>query len=195
VAPSAALSLCSEALTGHTGWRDIPNPDGSIGWTAAIEASYYADEASFVRIGIKSGNYGSGAALVRIGTDREQVWSNSPAQAAYQARGTFAAVAASLLALMIFAAQPAQAQMPQCDNVAGRGVVCPNQNFTFNAGFALQPTALSGLGACGTTRQGEFQGVSNGDNSPVAGAAVDVNTTGTTKVPVFCNGGDWRYGW
>lgn len=42
-------------------WRDVDS------WTAATEKDFYASEAQEIRIGIKTGDYTSGAADVRLG--------------------------------------------------------------------------------------------------------------------------------
>jgi len=42
-------------------WRDVEN------WTADIETSYWADERCLLRIGIKTGNYGTDTVVVRLG--------------------------------------------------------------------------------------------------------------------------------
>ena len=88
--------VLQRSFDGTANWRDVPNPDGSTGWTSAVEASYYADESSFLRLGVKTGNYGSGAALVRLGTDRAQpwqTWQDGVAMHGDGALGVFAAVA------------------------------------------------------------------------------------------------------
>ena len=45
-----------------TNWRDVAS------WTSNIEASYCADEFGDIRIGIKTGDFSSGTAVVRLGT-------------------------------------------------------------------------------------------------------------------------------
>ncbi len=61
-------------MDGMVAYADIANPDGTVGWTAPIQATYYADEAQLLRVGIKTGGYGSGTATVRLGTDRQQIF-------------------------------------------------------------------------------------------------------------------------
>ncbi|MBI1313681.1 hypothetical protein GC176_20505 [bacterium] len=48
-------------------WNDVPLPDGSAGWTAPTEMTYFADETGFLRIGVKTGDFGSGSPTVRLG--------------------------------------------------------------------------------------------------------------------------------
>ena len=45
-----------------TNWRDVET------WTTEIERTYLSDEKQKVRIGIKTGDFTSGTAVVRLGT-------------------------------------------------------------------------------------------------------------------------------
>ncbi len=54
---------------GQNDYNDVPNPDGSIGWTDDVEADYLAAANQDVRIGCKTGDFGSGSgtAFIRKG--------------------------------------------------------------------------------------------------------------------------------
>ncbi len=56
-------------LAGQATYHDVPNPDGSVGWTAAVEADYLAAANQDVQIGCKTGDFGSGSgtAFIRKG--------------------------------------------------------------------------------------------------------------------------------
>jgi hypothetical protein len=57
--------LPGEAAAGT--WSDVPNPDGTVGWIAATQQDYYASERQLIRIGCKTGGFGSGSGTVRLG--------------------------------------------------------------------------------------------------------------------------------
>lgn len=54
-------------LPGQSSYNDVPNADGTIGFTANTEKSYFADERCDFRLGIKTGAYTSGIAVCRLG--------------------------------------------------------------------------------------------------------------------------------
>src|SRR5689334_11431295 len=59
-------------MDGMTTWEDIASPDGTVGWTSNIQTTYVADDATLLRIGCRSGDFGSGTINVRLGTERSQ---------------------------------------------------------------------------------------------------------------------------
>lgn len=83
--------VLQRSFDGLTAYRDVANPDGTVGWTSPIETSYFADESSYLRIGIKTGGFVSGNATVRIGTDRAQPFTNQPATVPFQGTPAFVA--------------------------------------------------------------------------------------------------------
>jgi gamma-glutamyltranspeptidase len=52
---------------GSGAWRDVQNPDSSVGFTTPTEMTYEADESCEMQLGIKTGNYVSGTAVCRLG--------------------------------------------------------------------------------------------------------------------------------
>ncbi len=100
-------------------------------------------------------------------------------------------VSALCLVSTIFAV-PAFAQVGFCSNVAGKGFVCPSP-YTFSKGVQIPVTTIAGLPTCTTALKGLLRTISNGASTPTGGATV--STTGTTVVPVFCDGTNWVYIW
>jgi hypothetical protein len=185
------LVVPRRSLDGGATWGDVPNPDGSIGWTANTEVSYFADASEMLLVEART--VSSGSVHLILSTDRvEQSWQVRPAVARLFGGGAFTALgAAAALLLMFFLAMPAHAQM-LCDEVAGRGRVCPITT-TFQRGFALKPTTISGLPTCSASLSGTFAAITNGADSRSSGDAV--SATGSGKVLVFCDGGAFRYIW
>jgi hypothetical protein len=175
-----------------TNYNDIPLPDGSAGWTAPTEVSYFADCAQYIRAGIKSGNYSSGTATVRLQTDAVQPFVDRAAQVVFESRGAFRALAvAASLVLFVFAAQPAGAQVPGgCQDVPGHGYVC-NSRHTFTTGVTLPAVAISALPTCNAALAGTWRSVNNGVASPSYRDAV--STTGAATQAVYCDGSGWTY--
>lgn len=48
-------------------WRDVPSADNTVGFTGPTEQTYEADEACFLRAGIRLGDFTSGVATCRLG--------------------------------------------------------------------------------------------------------------------------------
>ena len=59
--------MLQRKFSGQTTWQDVPDPDGTFGWTTATEQSYTADEKCDIRLGCKTAGYTSGTATVRLG--------------------------------------------------------------------------------------------------------------------------------
>lgn len=51
------------------GWRDVALPNGDPGWTDVSEMQYITDEGCLLRLGVKTGDYTSGTAHVRLGVN------------------------------------------------------------------------------------------------------------------------------
>ena len=65
---SATVTLQREFADALGTWHDVAT------YTQATETSYTAPETEYIRIGVKTSGFTSGAAVVRIGTDRAQPW-------------------------------------------------------------------------------------------------------------------------
>jgi hypothetical protein len=185
------LVVLRRSLDGGSTWGDVPSADGSVGWSANTEQSYYADSSQMVMAEART--VSSGIIKLILSTDRqEQSWAARPAVARLFGGGAFTALgAAAAFLIALFLSMPAHAQII-CDDVAGRGRVCPIQT-TMRAGFSLKPSTIAGLGNCAASRQGTLASVSNGADSRTPGDAV--SATGSSKVVVYCDGRDWRYIW
>lgn len=49
-------------------WADVQNPDGTTGWTSKdYQTTYIADEACYLRIGVKTGGFAGTSVAVRLG--------------------------------------------------------------------------------------------------------------------------------
>lgn len=64
---AVATTVLQRQLPGQSTWQDVPNPDGSVGWTASTQQSYRADERCDLRLGVKTGGYTSGTITARLG--------------------------------------------------------------------------------------------------------------------------------
>ena len=64
---SATVTL--QRMLDGSNWRNVPLPDSSAGWTAPTEMTYLPDEPGYLRLGVLSGNYSSGGAVCRLGTN------------------------------------------------------------------------------------------------------------------------------
>ena len=65
---SATVTLQREFADALGTWHDVAT------YTQATETSYTAPETEYIRIGVKTSGFTSGAAVCRIGTDRAQPW-------------------------------------------------------------------------------------------------------------------------
>jgi len=64
---SATVSLQRRFDGADGSWNDVATPEGDAGWTVPVESTYEADENCEVRLGVKTSNYTSGTANVRLG--------------------------------------------------------------------------------------------------------------------------------
>src|SRR5262245_3432874 len=63
------LVVLRRSLDGGATWGDVPNPDGTIGWSSNTEQSYYADVSSHVMAEARTVSSGT----VRLMISTEQI--------------------------------------------------------------------------------------------------------------------------
>lgn len=74
---SAAISLEIGTLNSTTivlqrrlsaagNWNDVPQPNGTVGWTASTETDFIASASMEIRVGVKTGGFGTGAGSATI---------------------------------------------------------------------------------------------------------------------------------
>ena len=64
---AATTLVVQRKLPGQATWQDITDENGASSYTASVEGDFVATERCLIRVGCKTGGFGSGSGTVRVG--------------------------------------------------------------------------------------------------------------------------------